>query len=131
MSLLDGIHGHQDLKKLNISQLSELAGELRELIIDVISKNGGHLASNLGIVELTLALHYVFDSGADKILFDVGHQCYTHKIITGRKDEFHTIRPRAAYPVFPGPRSRRMMLSGLGTPRPLFRPLWVLPQPVI
>jgi len=103
VKLLDGIHDHQDLKKLNINQLPELAGEIRELIIDVISKNGGHLASNLGIVELTLAMHYVFNSGIDKILFDVGHQSYTHKIITGRKDEFHTIRRDGGLSGFPRP----------------------------
>ena len=69
-----------------------LASEIREFLIDTISKTGGHLAPNLGVVELTMALHYVFDSPKDKIIFDVGHQCYVHKILTGRKDEFQTLR---------------------------------------
>jgi len=103
MSLLDGIQDLQDFKKLSVNQLPELAAEIRELIINVISQNGGHLASNLGIVELTLALHYVFNSGTDKILLDVGHQCYTHKIITGRKDEFQSIRLKGGLSGFPRP----------------------------
>lgn len=69
-----------------------LAGEIRQLIIDVVSKNGGHLAPNLGVVELTLALHKVFTTPKDKIIWDVGHQSYIHKILTGRKDQFPTLR---------------------------------------
>jgi len=90
--ILDGINSPEDLKKVPPDELPALADEIRSLIIDVVSKNGGHLASNLGVVELTLALHYVFDSPRDKILWDVGHQCYTHKILTGRKDRFSTLR---------------------------------------
>ena len=81
-----------DLKQMSNSQLVELSSEIRKEIINVISKNGGHLASNLGVVELTIALHKVFDSPHDKIIFDVSHQSYTHKILTGRLDEFKTIR---------------------------------------
>ena len=81
-----------DLKKLNYNELSVLCDEIRKTILDTVSKNGGHLASNLGIVELTVALHRVFDLPEDKIIFDVGHQCYAHKILSGRYDEFDTLR---------------------------------------
>lgn len=90
--ILDGINSPQDLKDLSVRELSQLAREIRALIIEVVSKNGGHLSPNLGVVELTLALHYVFDAPRDKIIWDVGHQCYTHKIITGRKEKFKTLR---------------------------------------
>ncbi|MDE6195878.1 MAG: 1-deoxy-D-xylulose-5-phosphate synthase, partial [Erysipelotrichaceae bacterium] len=80
------------IKKLNISQLQELAKNIRLFLIGNISKTGGHLSSNLGIVELTIALHYVFDSPKDKLLFDVGHQAYVHKILTGRAQQFETLR---------------------------------------
>ncbi|MEE8353451.1 MAG: 1-deoxy-D-xylulose-5-phosphate synthase N-terminal domain-containing protein, partial [Dehalococcoidales bacterium] len=83
--LLDGIQGPADLKKLTRPQLQELAAEVREELVSVVSANGGHLASNLGVVELTIALHRVFDSPNDKIVWDVGHQAYTHKLLTGRK----------------------------------------------
>jgi len=90
--LLEKINNPNDLKKLSIDELKLLSSEIREVIINTIEKNGGHLASNLGAVELTLALHYVFDTPKDKIVWDVGHQCYTHKLITGRAKNFHTIR---------------------------------------
>jgi len=82
----------RDLKRLSPEQLQDLAAEIREAIITGVSKTGGHLASNLGIVEITLALHYVFDSPADKILWDVGHQAYVHKMLTGRRGQFSTLR---------------------------------------
>ncbi len=90
--LLDRITSPQDLKKLTVEDLSRLANEVRAYILDVVSKNGGHLSANLGVVELTLALHYVFDAPRDKIIWDVGHQSYTHKILTGRKEKFRTLR---------------------------------------
>jgi 1-deoxy-D-xylulose-5-phosphate synthase len=90
--ILDEIESPEGLKKLSSKNLSKLAREIRTLIIEVVSKNGGHLSSNLGVVELTIALHYVFDAPRDKIIWDVGHQCYTHKILTGRKEEFLTLR---------------------------------------
>lgn len=83
-----------DLKKLSIEECESLCGEIRELLISTVSKNGGHLASNLGTVELTLALHRVFESPKDKLVWDVGHQSYTHKILTGRLDRFGTIRTK-------------------------------------
>ena len=91
-NLLDTISSPDDIKKLNLSELDTLCAELRTELIDTVSKNGGHLASNLGVVELTVAIHKAFTSPTDKIVFDVGHQCYTHKILTGRRDSFHTIR---------------------------------------
>ena len=93
----------QDLKKLNFYQCRKLAKEIRAFMVRVISKNGGHLASNLGTVELTMALHRIFESPKDKIIWDVGHQCYTHKILTGRADKFETIRKENGISGFPKP----------------------------
>ncbi|MCK4401859.1 1-deoxy-D-xylulose-5-phosphate synthase, partial [bacterium] len=89
---LETIKSPKDLKKLDIKRFSLLASEIRELIIKTVSQTGGHLASNLGVVELTIALHYVFNCPDDKIVWDVGHQAYTHKILTGRRNRFHTLR---------------------------------------
>ncbi len=99
--LLDKINSPVDLKALSVQELSELAEELRPYIIDIISKTGGHLSSNLGVVELTIALHYVFNTPEDKIVWDVGHQCYTHKILTERRDRFKTIRQDGGLSGFP------------------------------
>lgn len=82
---IEKINSPKDIKKFQIKELTELAGEVREAIINKVSDCGGHLASNLGMVELTIALHYVFDSPKDKFVFDVSHQTYCHKILTGRK----------------------------------------------
>ena len=90
--LLESIHSPADLKRLNFAQMAELAEEIREFLIQTLSKTGGHLGPNLGVVELTLALHTVFDTPKDKLLFDVSHQSYIHKILTGRLDRFETIR---------------------------------------
>jgi 1-deoxy-D-xylulose-5-phosphate synthase len=90
-----------DIKKLSLRELSGLAAEIRTLILETVSKNGGHLGSNLGVVELTLALHYVFDSPKDKIIWDVGHQCYTHKILTGRRERFAGLRQSGGIVGFP------------------------------
>ncbi len=98
---LDDINSSADIKKLNIPELEVLAGEIRQFLIENISKTGGHLSSNLGTVELTLALHKVFDFSADKIVWDVGHQSYTHKIITGRRDSFNTLRQQDGISGFP------------------------------
>ncbi|RKY37196.1 MAG: 1-deoxy-D-xylulose-5-phosphate synthase, partial [Candidatus Omnitrophota bacterium] len=102
--ILDKINSPRDLKSLTISQLKQLASEIRELIINTVSHTGGHLSTNLGAVEFTLALHYVFDSPQDLFIWDVGHQCYTHKIITGRKNRFHTLRQLNGISGFPNPR---------------------------
>jgi len=90
--ILDSINLPDDIKKLSYEELDILSGEIREFILKVVSRTGGHLSSNLGAVELTLALYKVFDFPKDKLIFDVSHQSYTHKIITGRKDQFSTLR---------------------------------------
>ena len=92
MSYLENINSPKDVKKLNIDELNALCGEIREVMVDTVSKNGGHLSSNLGSVELTVALHKVFNSPTDQIVFDVGHQSYTHKLLTGRREQFNTLR---------------------------------------
>jgi 1-deoxy-D-xylulose-5-phosphate synthase len=98
---LDQIDSPEDLKKIPIENLGELADEIREKIITVVSKNGGHLAPSLGAVEFTLALHYVFNSPKDKIIWDVGHQCYAHKLLTGRRDRFESLRKYEGISGFP------------------------------
>ena len=99
--MLENINSPEDLKKLNIEEKQKLAQEIREYILQVVSENGGHLASNLGVVELTLALHSVFNMPKDKIVWDVGHQSYVHKIITGRREEFKTLRKSNGLSGFP------------------------------
>ncbi len=99
--MLEKINGVEDVKKLDNSQKKQLAEEIRQYILQTISENGGHLASNLGVVELTIALHSVFNVPEDKIIWDVGHQTYTHKILTGRKEEFKKIRTKGGIAGFP------------------------------
>ncbi len=99
--MLENIKSDKDLKKLSIDEKYGLCSELRNYILDVVSKNGGHLASNLGVIELTVALESVFDLSKDKVIFDVGHQCYAHKIINGRKDAFKTLRCHNGIAGFP------------------------------
>ena len=99
--MLEKINSPQDLKKLKLEEKKILAQEIREYILDIVSKNGGHLASNLGVVELTIALHSVFDVPKDKIVWDVGHQTYVHKILTGRKEELKTLRKLDGIAGFP------------------------------
>ena len=100
-NLLEQINSPKDLKKLTLEEKETLSQEIRDLIIDVTSKNGGHVASNLGVVELTIALHSIFDTPKDKIVWDVGHQCYVHKILTGRREEFQNIRKLGGISGFP------------------------------
>ena len=92
MSVLDRVNSPEDVKKLDDSELEELCFDIRKFLVESVSQTGGHLASNLGVVELSVALHKVFNSPQDQIVFDVGHQCYTHKILTGRKEQFPTLR---------------------------------------
>src|SRR4030095_14573871 len=99
--LLSQIDSPADIKKLERYQLNQLADELRRFMIYTISKTGGHLASSLGTVELTLALHYVFNAPEDQLVWDVGHQAYGHKILTGRRDQFHTLRQYEGISGFP------------------------------
>ena len=102
--LLDAIRGPEDLKRLTEKQVVQLCGEIRSFLVDSVLHTGGHLASNLGAVELTVALHRVLNSPQDKIVFDVGHQCYTHKLLTGRKAGFARLRQRDGISGFPNPR---------------------------
>jgi len=101
MGLLETVNSPADIKRMNIDQLTELAKEIRQTIIETMSKNGGHLASNLGVVELTLAMHYCFNFPEDRLLWDVGHQSYVHKLITGRREQFNTIRQENGLCGFP------------------------------
>lgn len=122
---LEKVNSPDDLKKLNVSDLCTYSEELRQYMINVMSKIGGHVAANLGVVELSTALHYVFNTPKDKIIWDVGHQCYAHKIITGRRDQFPTIRQdggisgftkisESPYDVFGAGHSSTSISAGLG-----------------
>ena len=99
--LLESIDHPSDLRDLTLEQLDQLAGEIRDLIVRSVSANGGHLGSNLGVVELTLAVHRVFDSPRDIILWDTGHQAYVHKILTGRRDDFAHLRQAGGLSGYP------------------------------
>jgi 1-deoxy-D-xylulose-5-phosphate synthase len=101
--MLDEIRHPSDIKKLSIPELLRLADEIRKFLIDKVTKTGGHLSPNLGVVELTLALHYVFDVDSDDIIWDVGHQSYVHKILTGRKDKFDFLRKKGGISGYPNP----------------------------
>ncbi len=112
--ILDKIEKANDIKKLNPQELDILAGEIREFLIQKISKSGGHLASNLGVVELTMALHLAFDLPEDKIIWDVGHQSYTHKILTGRREGFDELRKYGGMSGFPKPGESKCDAFGTG-----------------
>ncbi len=101
MSLLKDYKAAEDIKRMQIIEMEKLASEIRELIIQTVSQTGGHLAPSLGVVDLTIALHYVFDTAKDKFVWDVGHQAYAHKILTGRKEEFHSLRQYGGISGFP------------------------------
>ncbi len=119
MPLLDQIASPADLRRLSFSELTQLAQEMRERIFSAVSANGGHLASNLGVVELTIALHYVYDfgpypQGPDRLLFDVGHQCYAHKMLTGRTALFEHLRKKGSISGFPNPDESAYDLFAVG-----------------
>ena len=113
--ILDTIHEPADLRSLNYPELDELAGEIRDFIVQAVSTNSGHLGSNLGAVELTLALHRVFDSPEDVILWDTGHQAYVHKIVTGRQAGFEQLRQAGGLSGYP---SREECRARLGREQP-------------
>lgn len=113
-SLLNSIDKPMDLKALTLDEMDQLCKEIRAFILDSVSNTGGHLASNLGVVELTLALHYVFNSPIDKIIWDVGHQSYVHKILTGRKDMFTSLRQLGGLSGFPKPDESEHDIFGTG-----------------
>ncbi|MEO1128133.1 MAG: 1-deoxy-D-xylulose-5-phosphate synthase [Planctomycetota bacterium] len=114
MALLDSISSPADLKRLSVDELPALAQEIRDAIVAQVSKTGGHLAPNLGVVELTIAMHYVFDFGHDRLLFDVGHQCYPHKLLTGRLPMLDQLRTRAGMAGFPEPNESSYDLFSVG-----------------
>lgn len=114
MKLLPEIKTPADLRKLSVDQLPDVAAEIREAIIGQVSRTGGHLAPNLGVVELTLALHYIFDFGHDRLLFDVGHQCYPHKLLTGRLPMLDHLRTSKGMSGFPEPRESPYDLFSVG-----------------
>ena len=103
MKYLDTINSPADLRQLPVSALPEVCAEVRQFIIEELSHNPGHLGSSLGAIELTVALHYVFDTPDDRIVWDVGHQAYAHKILTGRRERFHTNRQFKGLAPFPTP----------------------------
>jgi 1-deoxy-D-xylulose-5-phosphate synthase len=112
--LLSAINGPKDLKKLKLDDLITVSAELRQFIIDIVSTNPGHFGASLGVVELTVALHYVFNTPYDKIVWDVGHQAYAHKILTGRRDVFHTNRKYKGISGFPKPSESEYDAFGVG-----------------
>ena len=114
MSILSSISGPCDLKRLSVDQLDELASEIRERILDVVGRGGGHLASNLGVIEMTIALHYCFDFERDRLLWDVGHQCYAHKMLTGRNERFDTLRKAGGISGFPDTAESKLDLFNVG-----------------
>src|SRR5690554_492805 len=113
-TLLQKVNSPQDIKDLDIHQLKLLSEEIRSYIISTIEKTGGHLGANLGVVELTLALHSELNSPKDRIIWDVGHQCYPHKLITGRKDQFSTLRQWQGLSGFPCPNESEHDHFGVG-----------------
>ncbi|MFO0857024.1 MAG: 1-deoxy-D-xylulose-5-phosphate synthase [Phycisphaerales bacterium] len=114
MALLEHIKTPRDLRALSVSQLPALAQEIRDAIVQQVVQTGGHLAPNLGVVELTIAMHYVFDFGYDRLLFDVGHQCYPHKLLTGRTHLLGKLRTREGMAGFPEPRESEFDLFSVG-----------------
>ena len=102
--ILETLQSPADVKRLSAADTEQLCDELRQFLVEQVSRTGGHLASNLGTVELTVAIHRVFDTSSDRLVFDVGHQCYVHKALTGRRELFGTLRQFGATPQTPGPR---------------------------
>ncbi len=114
MKLLEKINSPRDIQTMSIDQLNSLAGEIRDVIVKTVSQTGGHVATSLGVVELTLALHYCFDFSRDRLLWDVGHQCYVHKLITGRYKDFSTLRQKGGISGFPAPQESPYDLFSVG-----------------
>ncbi len=125
--LLKTIEDPAALRRLERRQLGQLADELRAYVLDSVSKTGGHLSSNLGTVELTIALHYVFNTPEDRIVWDVGHQTYPHKILTGRRERMATLRQLDGLSGFPSATNRRTTPSAPRIRRRRFPPRWAWP----
>ena len=120
MGVLSRIQTPDDLRRLTGLELKQLAAEIREFLVQKVSATGGHLGPNLGVVELTLALHRVFDSPNDPIVFDTGHQAYVHKIVTGRKDRFDSLRKQGGLSGYPSRAEERQIIDRTtGTDGPL------------
>ena len=123
-AILPRIGSPADLKRLSETELAQLAGEMRDELIGVVGRRAAHFASNLGVVELCLALHMAFDFSKDRIIWDTGHQIYPHKLITGRADQLHTIRTKGGLMGYPNPHESEFdlfMTGHAGSPRP---PRW-------
>lgn len=127
--LLDTVPTPDELRKLKPEQLRQLADELRAEMIDAVSTSGGHLGSGLGVVELTVAIHYVFNTPDDKLVWDVGHQCYPHKIITGRRDRIRTLRQGGDCRDSPSVQKANTIRSARRIARLRFRRRWALRSP--
>ena len=112
--LLEKIQSPNDLNELSSDQLKRLANELREFLLFQVGQTGGHLAGGLGVIELTVVLHHVFDAPTDKIIWDVGHQAYPHKVLTGRKDQLKTIRKKGGLAPFPSKNESEYDVFGVG-----------------
>ncbi len=127
--LLDKVEFPKDLKTIEDRDLPQLAREVRDEMIDAVSRTGGHLGAGLGVVELTIAIHKVFDTPDDRLIFDVGHQCYPHKILTGRRDRIRTLRRKTASPALPSAPRANTIPSALPTRPRRFPPAsaWRLP----
>ena len=123
-SILENISSPKDLKILSLDQLSILSDELRSELISSVSKTGGHLGAGLGVIELTIALHYIFNAPKDKIIWDVGHQAYPHKILTGRKDKMNSLRQENGCQVLLISKNLFMMHLELGTHLHQFQLVW-------
>ena len=119
MKLLEKINSPEDLRSIRMEELPHLAEEIRKLILKTVAANGGHLAPSLGVVELTIALHYVFSTPRDLLVWDVGHQAYAHKIITGRGQNFSTLRQAGGLSGFPKRSESEYDTFGVGHPQPL------------
>src|SRR4051812_21944629 len=122
--LLGSINSPDDLKKISREQLHQVCDELRQYIIDVVSVHGGHFAASLGVVELTVALHYIYNTPYDQLVWDVGHQAYGHKILTGRRDNFYTNRKYHGLSGFPGRGKSEYDNFGVALPSPLISAPW-------
>jgi 1-deoxy-D-xylulose-5-phosphate synthase len=127
--VLDRVRYPSDLRRLSDAELAQCADELRAETISAVSVTGGHLGSSLGVVELTVAIHAVFNTPYDKLIWDVGHQCYPHKIVTGRRDRIRTLRQKGGLSGFTKRSESTMTRSARRIPRPRSPPRWALPWP--
>ena len=127
-SLLDTINAPADLRRLSRTELGRLAAELRNFVLNTVSKTGGHLSSNLGTVELTVALHYVFNTPHDRIVWDVGHQTYPHKILTGRRERMGTLKQQGGISGFPRRAESEFDTFGTGHSSTSILAAWAMPS---